>query len=278
MKKLFLVGLFLLFLICGEAQHYDYPSPVTVSLGLSGASDTTIWSLFANPSGISSIESAAAGGGCHNSFSIESLGAKSAFLLIPVTYFNTGVAYVRFGNNLFNIQKFSVTVARSLSPKLNMGCRFEYINRYIKGGNKQATFLLDAGFQFLVSDKILFGILSENPEKQALGDEYNEQPLPSSLAVASCVKLSNTFELTADLIHRADLSKQIYAFGFSSRIHEMVNFRGGISAKPVRLSMGATFRWHTLELNIAANRHDQLGISSTVGIAYFFEKWRGGGL
>jgi hypothetical protein len=277
-KKLLLVGLSLSFLICGKAQHYDYPSPVTVSLGLSGASDTTVWSLFANPSGISSIKSVVVGGGCHSSFFTESLGAQSAFVLVPATYINTGVAYMRFGNDLFNIQNLSVTVARPLSPKLYMGCRFEYLHRYVQGTNRQATFLVDAGFHFQASDKIMLAVLSENLGKQVLADEYNEQPLPSSLAVACRVKLSPVFEFTTDLVHRSDLSKQIYAFGISSKIHEKVNLRGAISAKPVRLSMGATLRWHALELNIASNHHDQLGVSSTVGIAYLFGARRGGGL
>jgi hypothetical protein len=275
-RKLLLTGLFFFWLLFAKAQHYDFPSPVSFSLGLSGASDTTVWSLFSNPAGISSVENAAAGVGYHNAFLTEALSSQTVFCILPLSLLNTGVVYSRYGNQLFNHQHISLSMGRTVAPYLKMGVRFRYLMRTIQYAETAEAFSFDAGFSLNASEKVALSVFRRNPSGQMLNDEFSEQPLPSLLAVACSVKLSPVFGVVADITHRNDLFRQIYGFGMSAQVHPMLELRGALSAKPVRLAFGTTLRWEGVELTMAANHHDQLGLSSTAGIVWHFSD-KGGG-
>jgi hypothetical protein len=274
-RKLLLAGLSFFFLFA-EAQHYDFPSPVSFSLGLSGASDTTVWSLFSNPAGISKVDNPAAGIGYHNAFLTEALSSQTAFGVVPLSLLNAGVVYSRYGNQLFNHQHIALSMSRSVAPYLRMGVRFRYVMRTIQQAETADVFTFDAGFSFDASGKVTLSVFSRNPAEQSLKDEFSEQPLASFLAVACDVKLSPAFGVIADIMHRNNLSRQIYGFGMSARIHSAVEIRGAVSAKPVRLALGTSIRWEGIELTLGANHHDQLGLSSTAGIVWHFAD-KGGG-
>lgn len=274
-RNLLLAGLSFLLFTISEAQGYDYPSPATTSLGLSGASDTTVWSLYSNPSGLTSILQPAGGVGYHNAFGIQALSARTAFVTIPTKYLSTGISYVQYGDKLYNFQSFSFSAARTISPRLKMGIRFQYLIRHIYGTDNQNTFVVDAGLSYNASDQVRIALFSRNPAGATLPDDYNVQKLPSSLAAACIVRLSPVFFLTADLMHREDLSRQQYAFALSARVLRCASIRGAISARPVRLAVGSTLGWQGLEINFSANYHDLLGLSSTAGISYAFGLSRG---
>ncbi len=275
-RKLLLAGLSFCCLLFAKAQHYDFPSPVSFSLGLSGASDTTVWSLFSNPAGISSVKKSAAGIGYHNAFFVEALSSQTAFGVIPFSLLHTGVVYSRHGNYLFNHQHISLSLGRTVAPYLRMGVRFRYSMRAIRHSETADVFSFDAGLSLNASEEVVLYVFSRNPSQQVLKDEFSGQPLPSIFSVACSVKLSSIFGVVADITHRNDLSRQIYAFGMSACVHPMLELRGALSASPVRLAFGATLRLEELELTMAANHHDQLGLSSTAGIVWHFSG-KGGG-
>lgn len=275
-KALFLIGFSVALISITKAQSYDFRSPVSASLGLSGASDTTSWALFANPSGISEAGLAVAGIGYHNAYQTKALSARTAFAVIPTDHLNTAIGYVHFGNHLYNMQHFSVNLARPISPHLHLGCRFKYASRYISGSKNHGTFLVDAGLRYVASDNVSVAVMAENPARAVIVDEFSEQPLPSSLAVACMIELSPDFSLTADVVHHAVLLKQVYAFGIVALVHERINVRGAVSAKPVNFAVGSSLKFSGIELNIAASFRDHLGMSTTAGIAYSIgQKWGG---
>ncbi|PWE00988.1 PorV/PorQ family protein [Marinilabilia rubra] len=259
-----------------EAQNYDYPSPVTTAMGLSGASDTTEWSLFSNPAGLSSVSRMSGGIGYHNAFGISALSARSAFFVVPTHMLTPALSYIQYGDDLYEIQTFSCSAARSISPMLRMGIRFEYLLRHIYGTKAESAFVIDAGVNYNASENVTIALFAQNPGRTAILDDYNEYVLPSSLAVACTFRLSSSFFLTADLNHREDLARQFYSFGLSAMVHQKASVRGGISARPVRLAVGSTLSWKRVEINFSANYHDRLGLSTTAGIAYALD-FKGGG-
>jgi len=275
-RKLLLAGLSCFCLLFAKAQHYDFPSPVSFSLGLSGASDSTVWSLFSNPAGISNVKNTAVGVGYHNAFLADALSSQTAFGVVPLTLLHAGVSYSRYGNDLFNHQHIALSMGRTVAPFLKMGVRFRYVLRSVGNAETVDAFSFDAGFSLDASEKVVLSVFSRNPSGQILKDEFSEQPLPSLLAVACSVKLNSVFAVVADITHRNDLSRQVYGFGMSACVHPMFELRGALSAKPVRLAFGTTLRWEGVELTMAANHHDQLGISSTAGIVWHFSG-KGGG-
>lgn len=276
-RKLFLAGLFFFGVSYVRAQQYDFPSPVSFSPGLSGASDTTVWSLFSNPSGICNVKHVAVGCGYHNSFLVDALSSQAAFVVVPMSLFHGGVDYSRFGNELFNHQHFSFSMAREIAPYLKMGVRFRYLMRTIWGADNSDTFTFDAGLSFYVSENTMFAFYSRNPAGQSLKDDFSEQPLPSFLAFACHVKLSPVFGVGAEFSHRNELSRQVYGVIMSARVYSLVELRSTISAKPVRFGLGASVWWEGFELTLAASHHDHLGLSSTAGIVWYLPVKRGGG-
>ncbi|MGM0375415.1 MAG: hypothetical protein ACQEQ0_01415 [Bacteroidota bacterium] len=268
--KLSLCGLCFLLIFFGKAQNYDFPSLSTSALGLSGASDTTCWSVFSNPSGISSLKASTVGSGYHRAFMTEALSARSAFFVFPAKWINTGGGYVQYGNQLFNVSRFSLTFARRLSPLLQMGCRVKYVLRSISGTDDQGVLVWDAGLRYGISDGLWMAVMARNPAKSSIESEFDKQPLPSCLAVACDVRLSPSFLLTTDVAHYAALSEQTYGLGLSAVISRYATIRGSVSAKPVVFSVGATLVPGPFRISVAAGHHDRLGMSPSAGITYHF--------
>jgi len=275
-KRLLITWLSVLLFAAAEAQNYDYPSPVTTSLGLSGATDTTAWSLFSNPSGLSSVHNPSVGVGYHNAFGISSLSARSFYVTLPNKILTPGLSYVQYGDDLYKIQTFSGAAGRSISPRLQMGIRFDYLLRHIYGSEDESAVVVDAGLSYKPSGNVRIALFAQNPARSVISDGFRDQVLPSSLAVACMVRLSPWFFFTADLNYREDLSRQFYSFGLAVRLHKNASIQGVVSAKPVKLALGSTLNWKGVEINFSANYHDLLGLSSTAGIAYTFDLRRGG--
>jgi len=271
-RKMYFYGLLVGNTLFLNAQTYDFPSPATTALGLSGASDSTVWSLFTNPSGISTIRTPVAGVGYHNSFGLTALSTQSIFSVIPSQLMNVGMAYSRYGNHLYNIQYITITTARSISPQLRLGCRFEYLQRQIAETPTVGTFVVDAGFRYQAFKNIDIAVSVNNPARQSFQDHFNQQAIPSSISVSLISKLSQSLFVTLDLNHRSDYDQQVYSFSVNAKVHKQVELCGAVSAKPIRLATGAKIAWHNLEVRFSANHHDQLGMSSTAGITYYFAK------
>ncbi|MFO8001492.1 MAG: hypothetical protein R6U46_09620 [Marinilabilia sp.] len=270
--KLAIAGLGLLCSFCARPQFYNFPSPASSALGLSGASDTTGWSAFSNPSGIAAGTELIAGGGYYNAFRVEALSARSAFVVIPASLVHSAAGYAHFGHELFNVRHFSVTLARQVSPRVRMGCRFEYALRSIHGRRARGAVIVDAGLRYSVSKAVMIAVMAENPARSAIGGEYNEQPLASSLAVSCDVRLSPSFLLTTDISHDALYSRQVFGLGLCVGVHEKITLRGAVCGKPVRFSLGAALRPGSFEITAGAGHHSRLGMSPAAGIIYFFGK------
>lgn len=268
--SLTLCGLCFLFVCYGKAQDYEFPSLSTSALGLTGASDTTCWSVFSNPSGISSLKAPVAGGGYYRAFMTDALSARSAFMVFPTEWIHTGGGYVQFGNRLFSVRSFSLTLARRLSPNLQMGCRLKYVLRSISGIENQGTPVWDAGLRYGISEGVWMAVMARNPAKSSIESDFNVQPLPSFLAVACDVRLSPSFLLTTDLAHHASLSEQTYGVGLSAIISGYATLRGSVTGKPVVFSVGATLNPGPFRISVAAGHHDRLGMSPSAGITYQF--------
>ncbi|MFW5753781.1 MAG: hypothetical protein ACOCV9_03165 [Marinilabiliaceae bacterium] len=268
--KLSLCGLCFLLAFYGKAQNYDFPSLSTSAIGLSGASDTTCWSVFSNPSGISFLKTSVAGGGYYRAFMTDALSARSAFVVLPSKWMHAGGGYVQYGNSLFSVRSFSLTLARRLSPRLQMGCRLKYVLRSISWAEDQGMPVWDAGFRYGISDGLWMAVMARNPAKSSIKSEFNEQPIPSFLAVACDTRLSPSFFLTADVAHHASFSQQTYGLGLSAMISGYDTLRGSVSARPVVFSVGATLNPGPFMISVATGHHDRLGMSPSAGITYHF--------
>lgn len=269
-RKFYVFGLLVNLTVSSFTQAYEFPSPSTKALGLSGASDSTAWALFSNPAGIYHFNKVVTGIGYHNAYQLKALSAQSAFCIIPSSLIKLGLAYSKYGENLYNIQNLSATFARALSPDLQFGFRFEYFLRRIQNHSKVGALIVDAGFRYKAYHNVDVAVSVNNPARQGFADEYNEQILPTSIAVACISRLSDEFYLTLDILQRSDYSTMVYAFGLNAQVHRMVEFCGAISAKPLRLAIGTNISWNNIEVKIAGNHHDTLGLSTNVGITYCF--------
>ncbi len=270
MKICILTSTFLWLVSGAMAQMYEFQSPVTSGLGLSGAGDTTAWSFFTNPSGFSEPVSATTGIGYHDAYGLSDLSAKAAFAYLPTSLIIASAGYTHYGNPHFNLQQISAGASRKISPHLHMGVRFGYMLRAIYGEESRGTFLLDAGLRIMPVSRLMIGFMTQNPGRAKIVSNDTEQPLPSSLALALTWRVSPLFSTTADLIHRSYGVPQRYALGMEVQVHPRLVARGAVSGKPVRLAIGLGLQWHRFNFDVSVNHHDPLGFSSSAGIYYVF--------
>ncbi len=274
MKICIFTGTFLLLVFGTMAQMYDFHSPVSTGLGLSGAGDTTAWSFFTNPAGFSQPADITVGTGYHDAYGLKDLSAKSAFAHLPTSLLTTSAGYTYYGNQYFNMQNISAGASRQISPHLHMGVRFSYVLRAIYGEASRSTFLLDAGLRIVPEPRLMVGIMAQNPGRAKIVSNDTEQPLPSTLALALTWRVSPLFNTTADLIHSSYGEPQRYAWGMEVQVHPRLVARGAVSGKPVRLAIGMGMQWQRFNFDVSVNHHDPLGFSSSAGIYYAFGERR----
>lgn len=242
-----------------------YQALGNASVGLGGC-----WSVFGNQAGLAGIGHPEIGGSFHNRFLVEELSSRSGWFVFPVQSSVFAFSLYQFGEIPFRQDKFGLSYARRIFPKLSFGLQFNYYRLFLSEDNRSASSSgLELGLQYLVTSRLVLGAHVLNPYQTSIKTYSGNFRYPSRLNVGAFCRLSDTFSLTSDLENDFNRHFRLKT-GMEYTVLEKLWIRVGVSGKPYEFSAGIGFQVKKLTLDLASSYHQYLGNSPSVSFQYQF--------
>jgi len=273
MKLLSTLALFVLFVFAAsENKAQDvfwsgsrFQALSDASTGLSGS-----WSVFGNQAGLAGINQVVVGGSFQNRFLVNELSTRAGLLVLPVQSSVFAFSLSQFGQIPFRQEKFGLTYARQISPKLNFGMQFNCYRLFLSEENRSvSSFGTELGVQYLFTERFVVGFHVMNPYRTGVKLSSGMFRYPSRIKAGAFYRLSDLFSLTSELENDFD-DHIVLKSGIEYSIFEKLFVRAGVSGKPYQLSGGIGFQVKAITLDLATSYNQYLGNSPSFSFQYQF--------
>lgn len=263
-------GLFVLITSVASSQDIFTSGAVNHSLGGASVSLLGCWSVYGNQAGLAQITRAEVGGSFQSRFLVSELSTRSGLLVFPVQSSVFAVSFSQFGKNPFRQEKFGLTYARQIFPKLNFGVQFNYYRIFLSEDNSNAGASgMELGVQYLLSKQLVLGLHILNPYQTGIHTLSGTYWYPSLVNFGARFNLSDSFRILSELEN--DFSKHFMVrTGLEYSILEKFFVRAGFSGKPYLISAGIGFQHRKLTIDLASSYHQYLGDSPSISFQYQF--------
>ncbi len=239
----------------------------TFSLGQAGvALYDDPWALFQNPALMKTNRSAVSFYAMRYA-GLQELTDFSTAITIPVSAGTFGFGAHYYGFDLFRETTFHLAYMKSFGSfsfgLIGSGYHIHIAKGY---GSAWATGL-SGGFAFTPSDKVRIGTRVRNINQPSYSD--SKEMLFRELATGI------SYKITSDLNFFSELSKDVrfpvsLRSGLEFRIIQNFFLRSGFTTEPNTWSFGFGFQSGFLQVNIAVQRHEVLGLSPAMDTGLYF--------
>jgi long-subunit fatty acid transport protein len=233
------------------------------------ASLQDVWSVNANPAGISELKSTKLALNYTQYTFAQELSEQNFVTTHPLGNYSIGVSFNRYGINEYNEIKTGIALARNFGNKLALALKANYHQLKIANYGSSAAFSIDLGATYQFSSAISMGIYTNNPSGQQFKSLNIQAYLPRAIYWGMSYEASDKFLLAAsvsrDFNHKTDVR-----VGADYKLLDVLSLRGGIAAQPFTQSVGLGLHFNKFSSDIAVQSHPQLGYTPQIGISYAF--------
>jgi hypothetical protein len=235
------------------------------SVGLSGS-----WSVFGNQAGLAQISHTEIAGSFQNRFLINELSTRSGLVLFRVQSSVFAISFSQFGKSPFHQEKFGLSYARQIFPKLNFGLQFNYYLLYLSEDNRNAGAAgLELGAQYLASDRLVLGLHLLNPYQTGINILSGTYYYSSLINLGLNFHFSDEFSVATEIEN--DWNKHFKVrTGLEYSIFDQFYLRAGFSGKPYQFSGGMGYQAKKISIDLAVAYHEYLGSSPSISFQYQF--------
>ena len=235
------------------------------SAGLSGC-----WSVFGNQAGLAQISRTEIAGSFQNRFLISELSTRSGLVVFRVQSSVIAISASQFGKNPFHQEKFGLSYARQILPKLNFGFQFNYYLMFLPEDNRNTGAVgLELGTQYLATDLLVLGLHLLNPYQTGIKTLSGSYYYPSLINLGLNFHFSEEFSISSEIEN--DWSKHFrIRTGMEYCIFDQFFLRAGFSGKPYQFSGGMGYQAKKISIDLAVVYHEYLGSSPSVSFQYQF--------
>ncbi len=267
MNKILNLFLVLVF-ACNFSNAQDLGARVT-AMGMNGAAVKDLWSLDANPSGITELKSTTVGIN-YAQFLIDSEISRQAIaVVIPTDRNYYGASLQRYGISAYNEIKIGFVMAKKFGNKLAIALKGNYHQLKISNYGATTGFSIDVGSSYRFNEEIVFGLALNNPFLQAYNTQVIASKIPTIIQIGLSYQTSDKL-LIATTIKKELRNKVDVSLGLEYNMLRLLSLRAGLTAKPFKQYAGFGLRHKKLMLDLAATNDTQLGFTPQIGLAYAF--------
>lgn len=253
-----------------QAQEVFVPAARSQSLADITACLNDSWSAFGNQAGLARIKHPTISGTFQNRFLIKELSTSAGIFIFPVQSSIWAVSVYQFGQTNFRHERYGLSYARALSPRLHFGLQFNYYRFFLAEENEYlGTYGMELGFQYQLTSTLLLGIHTLNPYKTGLKTYSATYDYPSNINMGAAVEISKSFDLFAEIEKYFSYPLSVKS-GIEYNIMNKLYLRTGISGKPNQLSAGLGFELRKLKIDLAVAYNQYLGNSPSASFQYQF--------
>lgn len=263
-------GLFLFFLVSFlyGSDNLRIPDIRSMSMGRNGVTQSS----FFNPSLISISPNKNIQLHYLNQYGLKELGTVNACLNVPNNILDFAFHVSSFGYDEYRESMFRISFSKPLHKKWILGIGFHYemlqTDLHDEVPKRIAT---DIGLSYLPVDKLLIGIVLMNAPHIYLHDKsVNNKCFTGYVLQAGFQwQFINNMLITASVINdrqkllRMNLGMEYIAF-------QSFYLRAGIQSTPLMPSFGVGYDFFKFSMDITSHYHSVLGVSTGVGLSYFF--------
>lgn len=258
----------LFFIINHTSAQYNQGARLT-AMGKASAAVSDVWSLNANPAGITGQKLPVAALNYARYLFGDELTEQSFAFVLPFNNNFAGITLNRYGINEFNEIKAGFGLAKRFGDDLSIGIKANIHQIKITNYGNSTTFSVDAGVNYAVNHQIGLGLYVNNPSSQKYKTSNIATYIPTAAYFGATYTPSNKLLLAATV--SKDMEKEFdVSVGIDYKFYELLSLRGGLSAKPFKQYFGIGLNYKKLMMDFATERHPQIGYTPQIGLSYAF--------
>jgi hypothetical protein len=261
--KFFIAPLvYLMVLMCMDIHAQDFCLGARArGLANAGIADSSSWSLFNNPAGISRISAYRLMISDEYLYGINQIRSLSAGIIIPAKHsFVLGIHANKQGYQWFNDQQLGIHVAHAIRI-YNLSASLILWQRIAGEHLREINPMLNIGGTMSVNKSLQLGLHIFNIS--------NTKHIPMEIKAGMLYKISRQILFYGDLV-KQNIQPVNLRMGLEYHIHTYVYLRSGVMLKPMRLNGGIGFATKKISIDYSISYQYPLGyrhqISLLIGI------------
>lgn len=275
MKRLYL--LLIILSIVGSAVAHDVISPMggrATAMGGCSVASKGLWGIQNNPAGMAGLEHISLGLYYENRWMLPETAFKCGAFALPVNKFGTiGLSFNQFGGSKYSENKFGLAYAKDFGQYLQIGLQLDYLSiKTTDDYSKLNAVTFELGIQSQVTDKLTLGTYIFNPIDITLKQTINHDKLPIVFRFGASYLFTKGFTGQCELERNTTREGITLRSGLEYEAVKNLYLRAGLQANPGILSFGLGYEISIVQINVAAQLHQQLGNTIQVGMIFSFGK------
>jgi len=242
------------------------PGARGLAMGGTGLNTQDIHAAWANPAGLSGLDSLGFVFYGEQRFSLSELKQVSAVAAMPVGKAGgIGLILGYYGFDAYNEQRIGIAYGRKLSKNISIGAQlFSWNTKITEYGNKNLL-SFELGGQARINHEVSLGVKVINPVRiSVLEDEY----LPTLMSFGLQYQPGDNILIQAEAEKDVLLPLRI-RIGIEYALIDALDVRIGVATNETQLSFGFGYQlkkhW---QLDFAAAYHQYLGFTPGIGLVY----------
>ncbi len=265
---LLICSIFISINLCAQSVDFGFGAR-SKALGDANTTISDSWAMFNNIGGISGVNVGSVGFGFNQYFNVDGFNSIALGIVQPTPYGNIGISALRFGDDLYNEQLYSIGVGNKIGF-VRLGFRANYYQVHIDEYGTTAGFLIDFGGIVELSPQWSFGASVSNFTASSLNDLDNAA-LPVVMKIGISYKASENVSLLADLVKDVEFDPEIRA-GLEYWINQKLALRTGINSQPFSGFAGFGLKLKQFEVDYAVCSHQFLGFNHQLSVGFKYQK------
>jgi len=232
------------------------------------ALESNNWAVFSNPA-LLNQEKKSISFYSQRNYGFAELTDIAASASVPTQYGTVGFGFHRYGGDLFSETKVRVGYSDSWQS-LMFGAIINYNHisqapAYGSGG----VIGIDLGIAATLSEDLVLGARTSNINQPAYDFEAEDESLSRELAVGLSYRLEEQALFLFDVVKDVRFPVS-YRGGVEMKVIENLVGRIGVTTEPNTYSFGFGYGSDIWEVNLAFQRHQDIGFSPGIDLNFFF--------
>jgi len=243
--------------------------PRLTAMGNNGAAVTDVWSLQANPSGISRLKKTTVSLNYTKHFFSNEISTQGLVAVIPFKNNFIGTTFQRYGFSEYNESKVGFAYAKKFGEKLSIALNGNYHQLKISNYGSSNGFSIDFGLLYHFNNDFTFGAFVNNPSKQKFSSTTVFAAIPTSYNIGASYFASDKVLIATTISKTLDQSIDI-KLGIDYKMFDLLSLRGGLSAKPFKQYVGFGLNYRKFLIDMASTYDTNLGYEPQMALSYAF--------
>lgn len=229
-----------------------------------------LWSVFANPAGITGLERPAAGLYFEQRFFLSELTYGSAGAVYPFwEQHAVGLDIRSFGFEGFRQTQIGLAYGVTVLDRISLGIKAKYATLNIRDYGAAGVFLLDAGLHVQLNEQIGVGASGRNLNRARITTTLGGvEQTPTVLQTGVSYRPTETVLLLVEVV-KEEAFDPSFRGGIEYEIAPILKARVGGGVQPLLLSGGLGLDWDRLALDVALSYTEQFA-SPHLSLSYGF--------